>query len=100
MDSVLNNTDLEFQRQANRPPSAKTLYAMAEILAAQGKDSQSEFVLRRIIREHPQFTLAYNSLAELQVRQRRLNEAIETISCGLRVHSRDPILLNNLVCAG
>ena len=96
MDSVLNNTDLEFQRQANRPPSAKTLYAMAEILAAQGKDSQSEFVLRRIIREHPQFTLAYNSLAELQVRQRRLNEAIETISCGLRVHSRDPILLNNL----
>lgn len=96
MDSVLDNSDLEFQRQANQPPSAKTLYAMAEILAAQGRDSQCEFVLRRIIREHPQFTRAYNSLAELQMRQRRLNEAIETISCGLRVHSGDPILLNNL----
>lgn len=96
MDSVLNNSDLEFQRQANQPPSAKTLYAMAEILAAQGRDSQCEFVLRRIIREHPQFTQAYNSLAELQMRQSRLNEAIETISCGLRVHPGDPILLNNL----
>jgi len=95
-NSDLNNSDLEFQRQANRPPSAKTLYAMAEILATQGKDSQCEFVLKRIIREHPQFIPAYNSLAELQMRQRRLNEAIETISRGLRVSSGDPILLNNL----
>lgn len=95
-NSDLNSSDLEFQRQANRPPSAKTLYAMAEILATQGKDSQCEFVLKRIIREHPQFIPAYNSLAELQMRQRRLNEAIEIISRGLRVSSGDPILLNNL----
>lgn len=95
-DSVLNSSDLEFQKQANRPPSVKTLYAMAEILAAQGKDSQCESVLKRIIREHSQFIPAYNSLAELQIRQRRINDAIGTISRGLRVNPKDPILLNNL----
>jgi len=97
-DTALIPTDseLDFQSQANRPPTAKTLYAMAEILAAQGRDSQCEFVLKRIVREHPQFIPAYNSLAELQMRQRRLNEAMETISRGLRVRPKDPVLLNNL----
>jgi serine/threonine-protein kinase len=69
---------------------------MADILATQGKDTDCEFVLRRCIHEHPQFTPAYNSLAELQMRQGRVHEAIDILSEALRVRPRDPVLLNNL----
>ena len=96
IDSVLDRSELEFQRYRNRPPMAKTLYAMADILATQGKDSDCEFVVKRIIQERPQFLPAYNSLAELQMRQGRINEAIDTISRGLRIRSMDSVLLNNL----
>jgi Flp pilus assembly protein TadD len=79
----------------DQPPSARTLYSMADILATQGKDTDCEFVLRRCIREHPRFTPAYNSLAELQMRQGRVNEAIDVLSEALRVRPHDPVLLNN-----
>ena len=48
-DWVQNDSLSDFETQANRPPTAKTLWAMADILATQGKDSQCEFVLKRII---------------------------------------------------
>ena len=88
--------DDEFQRQANRPPTAKTLCAMANILAKQGKDSECEFVLKRVINEHPKLLPPYNRLAELQMRQRRTDAAIKTLQAGLRVDPADPVLLNNL----
>jgi Flp pilus assembly protein TadD len=69
---------------------------MADILAAQGKDSECEYVLQRIIQQEPRFLPAYNSLAELQMRQRRISEAIKTISSGLQIYPKDPVLLNNL----
>jgi Flp pilus assembly protein TadD len=95
-DWGMDDSERAFQEQANRPPTAKTLCAMADILAAQGRDSECEFVLKRIIQEHPRFLAAYNSLAELQMRQGRTNAAIETLQNGLRVHPEDPVLLNNL----
>jgi Flp pilus assembly protein TadD len=98
-DSVLDTSEDEFQIQADRPPTAKTLYAMADILATQGKDKECEFVLKRIIQENPKFRPSYNSLAELQMRQGHINAAIETIRSALRIHPGDPVLLNNLgVC--
>jgi Flp pilus assembly protein TadD len=99
MDSALNNSEQEFQKQANRPHTSKALFAMADILAIQGRDSECEFVLRRIIQEYPKYLPAYNSLAELQMRQGRTNTAIETIHDAFRINSEDPLLLNNLgVC--
>jgi len=82
--------------QPELPPSAKTLYSMAEILAAQGKDRECEFVLRRCVQEHPRFTPASNSLAELQMRQGRLHEAVDTLSAALQIRPWDPVLQNNL----
>jgi Flp pilus assembly protein TadD len=82
--------------QRDPPPSAKTLYSMAEILTTQGKDKECEFVLRRCMQDHPRFTPAYNSLAELQIRQGRIHEAVDTLSAALQVRPRDPVLLNNL----
>jgi Flp pilus assembly protein TadD len=95
-DISIQAPDPDFEKGANRPPTAKTLFAMADVLAAQGKDAEAEFVLRRFIREYPSFPQAYNSLAELQMRQRRIQEAIETISSGLAINPKDPVLLNNL----
>lgn len=86
----------DFDTQANRPPTLKTLWAMAEILAAQGKDSECEFVLRRIVHEHPSFLPAYNSLAELKMRQSQTKAAIKTLQEGLQIDPEAPVLLNNL----
>ena len=100
-DMVLspNHSEHEFQKQDNRPPTSKTLYSMADILAAQGRDTECEFVLKRIIREYPGYLPAYNSLAELQMRQGRVNNAIDTIHDAFRINPEDPLLVNNLgVC--
>ncbi len=78
------------------PPSAKTLYSMADILATQSKDTECEFVLRRCISQYPRFISAYNSLAELQMRQGRVHQAVAVLSRALEIRPRDPVLLNNL----
>jgi serine/threonine-protein kinase len=80
----------------DRPPTPKTLYIMSEILVAQGRDDQSEVMLKRIIEDSPEYIAAYNSLAELQMRNRRIPEAIQTLSAGLEMNPKDPVLLNNL----
>ncbi len=69
---------------------------MARILASQGKDIECDLLLRAIIREHPRFMPAYCELAELNMRRRRIHDAVQTLKAGLRVSPRDPILLNNL----
>jgi Flp pilus assembly protein TadD len=95
-DWVMDKSDLDFQTQGNNPPTAKTLSAMAEILATQGRDSECEYVLKRIIQDNPKFLPAYNSLAELQMRQGRTNAAIQTLQQALNINPDDTILLNNL----
>lgn len=90
------SSDLDFQTQADRPATTKTLWAMADILATQGKDSECEYVLKRIIQSDPEFLPAYNSLAELQMRQGRTSDAAQTLQDALRIAPDDPVLLNNL----
>ena len=85
-----------FEAQRDLPPSTRTLYAMADILAAQGKDRDCEFTLKRCIQQEPKFTPAYNKLAELLMRQGRVHEAAGVLSEALRINDTDPILLNNL----
>lgn len=94
--SHVSPADLTFETQRGRPPSAKTLYVMANILATQGKDKECELVLRRCIWQYPQFTPSYNSLAELHMRRGRVNDASETLSKALMINPQDPILQNNL----
>jgi Flp pilus assembly protein TadD len=95
-DWVTNKSDLDFETHGNTPPTAKTLWAMADILAEQGKDSECEYVLKRIIRENPKFLPAYNSLTELQMRRGYTNAAIETLRHALEINPDDTVILNNL----
>jgi serine/threonine-protein kinase len=92
----MDESELKFQMQSDNPPTTKTLCAMADILATQGRDSECEYVLKRIIQDDPKFLPAYNKLAELQMRQGRTNAAIETLQHGLHVNPDDTVLLNNL----
>ncbi len=85
-----------FEAQRDLPPSTTTLYTMADALAAQGKDRDAEFTLKRCIQQEPKFTPAHNKLAELLMRQGRVHEATSVLSQALRINSADPILLNNL----
>lgn len=88
--------DLDLLRAKQRPPTAKTLHAMARILAAQGKDEECGLTLERIIREHPGSLPAYCELAELHLRHHRVDDAIVTLLTGLDISPTDPILLNDL----
>lgn len=83
-------------QEADLPPSARTLKAMADILATQGKDAECEFVLRRCMQQYPRFTPAHNTLAELLMRQGRLHQAAAVLAQALAVFPQDPVLLNNL----
>jgi len=80
----------------DRPPTIRTRYAMARLMAAQGRDDESEAVFKQILAESPSFMPAYCDLAELQMRQQRLDDATRTLRAGLTIEPRNPVLYNNL----
>ena len=86
----------EFDKSANTPPNADTLYRMSRILAAQHKDDQCQAVLRNCIERYPNYMPAYAGLAQVQVRQRKLAAAMSTLKDGLALQPKDSVLLNDL----
>lgn len=95
INGSINDRDFAFENSRNPEPTPKTLYAIAEILAEQGKDSECEVVLRQILREHADYLPAYNSLAELFMRNGKTKEAVAVMLEGLRIQPNDPVMLNN-----
>lgn len=94
--SYSRQADEEFQKGANRAPTARTLYAMAKIFATQGKERQCRYILVHTIREHRDFVPAYCELAELYMRQGQVEMAVDTLKGALRYSPHDPVLMNNL----
>lgn len=85
---------------AVNPPSAELLFAMAKLLAVQGKEEECAYTLHRIISEHPKFLPAYCELAELHLRHGQIAEAEGILRTALEVAPTDPTLENNLaLCA-
>jgi len=95
-DGTESQADDTFAEGADRAPTPRTLHTMAKILSSQAREDQAQFVLMRIIREHPLYMPAYSDLAELLVRDERTDDAIETLILGLKLVPTDPVLLNNL----
>lgn len=91
-----NQPPMEDPFDPDRPPTAKTLYLMADMLSAQGKDTEAEKLYRRILAQYPEFLPAYNDLASLMMRQRRIPEAMNVLQAGLEQNANDPVLLNNI----
>ena len=48
-------------------------------MVAQGQDDRARFVLARVLHEHPDFVPAYCMMAELQMRSRHVDEAIDSV---------------------
>jgi tetratricopeptide (TPR) repeat protein len=94
-DFSAKDADYQFQAAGNRPPTAKTLYAMAKILAAQSKDAECEYILTRIIREYPDFCPAYCDMAELRMRQDRVTDAMASLRAGLQRCPAAATLIND-----
>lgn len=90
------HADAAFESASKREPIPETLFAVARILVAQGRDADAEPILRRLIAEHRQFVAGYCELAELQMRKRRLGDAVDTLAAGLAAAPNEPSLLNNL----
>jgi Flp pilus assembly protein TadD len=93
--AAIDSADADFGEGAQRPPSARTLYALARILSGQAKYDECRFVLARLIKEHPHFTPPYSEMAELHIRDGKVRDALRTISLGLEVAPGDAALLNN-----
>jgi Flp pilus assembly protein TadD len=87
--------DDEFAKGKDRPPTAETLHALARLCAADGQDNRCEQVLRQILTKYPTFMPAYVDLAELQVRQRRLDDALGTLEAASKISAHDPVVLND-----
>ena len=85
-----------FEQATDRAPSANTLYALARVLSAQHRDAESQAILAKVIREHPDYMAAYIDLAELQMRARKVDGAIATLDAGLKVAPQHGVLLNDL----
>ena len=88
--------DDEFAKGADRPPTPETMYRMARMLEAQGKDEQARAALSQTIDRFPNYLPAYCGLSELHMRQRRLNDAMATLERARQVAPEDPVVLNNI----
>ena len=85
-----------FEAGAKTPPKTGTLYSLARILMAQGRDAEALTVLNNLTQRYPDFMPAYNAKAECHLRAERTQEAIDTLTAGLKRRPQDAALLNNL----
>src|SRR5687767_10807464 len=85
-----------FEAGAKTPPKTGTLYSLARILMAQGRDAEALTVLNNLTQRYPDFMPAYNAKAECHLRGERTQEAVDTLTAGLKRRPQDAVLLNNL----
>ena len=95
-----HDADDQFATASNRPPTAATLYASAQLLEARGRDDEALFVYQRLNRDYPNFAPAYCATAEYHMRHNHVGEAAAALKTGLGISPDDPVLINNLgMCA-
>jgi len=85
----------DFDVGGDRPPTVRTLHAMARVLANQGRDGQCELVLLKLTDEYPDFGPAYVELAELYVRNGHADEAVRVLGRGVELIPDDAVLRND-----
>lgn len=88
--------DEEWLKGANRPPTPRTLLALSRILVSQGREKEAQFVLTKVTKDYPRYPKAYVELAEIHMRNRRVDSAIRTLSEGLANLPNDHVIVNDL----
>jgi Flp pilus assembly protein TadD len=85
-----------FETGAGKPPTPATMYSLARILQAKGNTAQAIGVLRNLIQRYPDYSPAYNALAEAYMSADRTDDARSALIAGVTRSPKDPVLLNNL----
>ncbi len=93
--STLSASEAAFDLGEERPPTAKTLHALARIFEAQGRDAEAASVFEQIMRRFPSMRQAFIEMAELRMRQGAVDDAIDVLTRGIAANPKDPVLLNN-----
>lgn len=88
--------DERFETSAGRAPTINTLYSMATICVIQGRDSEAEIILNKLVHDYPDFAAAYSELAALYLRNDMTDSAVEILLLGLERMPTEPVLLSNL----
>jgi Flp pilus assembly protein TadD len=88
--------DQEWVNGANRPPTPRTLLALSRVLVSQGREPEAQSVLYNVTRQHPNYPEAYVELAEIHMRNRRIDPAIKTLLQGLVFLPNDHVIVNDL----
>lgn len=86
----------DFDVGGDRPPTVRTMHAMARVLANQGRDGQCELVLHKLVDDHPDFAPAYVELAELYMRNGHPEEALNVLEVAVELMPDDAVLQNDL----
>ena len=94
-DQYAADDDPQWQRGGGGP-SARTLFGMGKILAAQGKTNEAKFILGKAITQDRKFAPAYVELAQIQLRERQADQAIKVLQEGLRYLPNDSVMTNDV----
>ena len=69
---------------------------MARLLEENGRVDQAQYVLMTIIDDNPEYLPAYVELADIQIGQKRHDQAVATLRSAHAVSPADPVIANNL----
>lgn len=85
-----------FDKGANRPPTPDTLYRLAVLLEAQGKDDQAEAVYLNTLDRFPDYVPAYCGLGAMMVRHGRVDAGMQKLEQAHQLSPTDPVILNDI----
>jgi Flp pilus assembly protein TadD len=85
-----------FEGGALQAPNPSTVVMTGRVLRSQGRISEAEFVLRRVVSEHPEYAPGYSELAELLLKDGRSQETVILLEAGTALIPTSAMLHNDL----
>jgi tetratricopeptide (TPR) repeat protein len=94
--SKVDSSRSYFDGGALQAPNPSTVVMTGRVLRSQGRISEAEYVLRRVVSEHPEYAPGYSELAELLLKDGRSGETIILLESGTVLIPTSAMLHNDL----
>ena len=94
--SKVDSSRSYFDGGALSAPNPSTVVMTGRVLRSQGRISEAEFVLRRVVSEHPEYAPGYSELAELLLKDGRTQETVLLLEAGTALIQDSAMLQNDL----
>ena len=94
--SKVDSSRSYFDGGALSAPNPSTVVMTGRVLRSQGRISEAEFVLRRVVSEHPEYSPGYSELAELLLKDGRTQESVLLLESGTVLIPDSAMLQNDL----